>query len=88
MRQHSMSSKKERKDDQLPAVKDCFERVYMFSPSIHVAEDAPELYYDHYDAESLKNLITTQRKIIEHQTSTKILKNSFQCQMLVSETLV
>ena len=73
----------------LDIYKNCFERVYLFSPSINVdhtwlpvktyldskiqlSEDEPPLYYDHYDSESLENIITTQRKIIEHQKSKKI----------------
>ena len=68
----------------LDIYRDCFERVYIFSPSINVdhtwlpvksyldnkinlSEDEPSLYYDTYDPESLENIITTQRKIVEHQ---------------------
>ena len=36
---------------------------------INLSEDEPELYYDHYDPESLQSIIDTQRKIIEHQKS-------------------
>ena len=82
----------------LDIYKGCFERVYIFSPSINVdhtwlpvktyldsttnlSEDEPQFYYDHYDSESLENIITTQRKIIEHQKSKKILRSYFQSQL-------
>ena len=75
----------------LDIYKDCFERVYIFSPSINVdhtwlpvksyldnkiklSEDDLPLYYDHYDADSLERIITTQRKIIEHQKSKNVKK--------------
>ena len=84
----------------LDIYRDCFERVYVFSPSIFVdhtnkaitdyldskiqlSEDEPPLYYDHYDADSLERIITTQRKIIEHQkTKKEMLRNHFQSQLL------
>ena len=73
----------------LDIYRDCFERVYIFSPSINVdhtwlpvksyldnkinlSEDEPSLYYDTYDPESLENIITTQRKIVEHQKNKKV----------------
>ena len=72
----------------LDIYRDCFERVYIFSPSINVdhtwlpvksyldnkinlSEDEPSLYYDTYDPDSLENIITTQRKIVEHQKNKK-----------------
>ena len=72
----------------LDIYRDCFERVYIFSPSINVdhtwlpvksyldnkinlSEDEPGLYYDTYDPESLESIITTQRRIIEHQKTKK-----------------
>ena len=75
----------------LDIYRDCFERVYIFSPSINVdhtwlpvktyldnkinlSEDEPPLYYDHCDPESLEHIITTQRKIIEHQKSKNVKK--------------
>ena len=68
----------------LDIYRDCFERVYIFSPSINVdhtwlpvksyldnkinlSEDEPSSYYDTYDPDSLENIITTQRKIVEPQ---------------------
>ena len=38
---------------------------------INLSEDEPSLYYDTYDPESLENIITTQRKIVEHQKNKK-----------------
>ena len=75
----------------LDIYRDCFERVYVFSPSIFVdhtnkaitdyldskiqlSEDEPPLYYDHYDSESLENIINTQKKIITHQKSKNVKK--------------
>ena len=75
----------------LDIYRDCFERVYVFSPSIFVdhtnkaitdyldskiqlSEDEPPLYYDHYDPESLENIINTQKKIITHQKSKNVKK--------------
>ena len=75
----------------LDIYRDCFERVYIFSPSINVdhtwlpvksyldnkislSEDEPSLYYDTYDPESLERIITTQRKIIEHQKTKRSSK--------------
>ena len=75
----------------LDVYRDCFERIYLFSPSIFVdqtnkaitdyldskiqlSEDEPPLYYDHYDPESLENIINTQKKIITHQKSKNVKK--------------
>ena len=75
----------------LDIYRDCFERIYLFSPSIFVdqtnkaiteyldskiqlSEDEPPLYYDHYDPESLENIINTQKKIITHQKSKNVKK--------------
>lgn len=86
----------------LDIYKGCFERVYIFSPSINVdhtwlpvktyldsttnlSEDEPQLYYDHYDSESLENIITTQRKIIEHQKSKKNIKKLFSIAIIVDD---
>jgi len=79
----------------------CFERVYIFSPSINVdhtwlpvkeyldskiklSEDEPGLYYDHYDSESLENIITTQKKIIEHQKA-KNVKKLFSIKIVIDD---
>ena len=85
----------------LDIYKDCFERVYIFSPSINVdhtrlpvksyldskiqlSEDEPGLYYDYYDSESLENIITTQKKIIEHQKS-KHVKKLFSIKIVIDD---
>ena len=57
-------------------------KTYLDS-NISLSEDEPPLYYDHYDPESLEHIITTQRKIIEHQTKKKIIINYFQSQLLM-----
>ena len=49
---------------------------------ISLSEDEPELYYDHYHTESLEHMITTPRKIVEHQntnTNNGIIFNSNCC---------
>ena len=76
----------------LDIYKDCFDRIYLFSPSIDVDKtwkpvqeyiekslkvhpDKEKIYFDHYDAEALENIISTQHKIAEHmkqQNYTKI----------------
>ena len=85
----------------LDIYRDCFERVYIFSPSINVdhtwlpvksyldnkinlSEDEPSLYYDTYDPESLENIITTQRKIVEHQ-KTKRSNKLFSISIIVDD---
>ena len=67
----------------LDIYKDCFSRIYIFSPSITVdASWVPvkhyiehdmkidtkkeKIFFDHYDASELNNIIQTQHKIIEH----------------------
>lgn len=67
----------------LDVYRGCFERVYIFSPSINVdsawvpvkkyliedrnmgAED--KLFFDEYDPEALEEIISTQRKVVQHQ---------------------
>ena len=76
----------------LDIYKDCFDRIYLFSPSIDVDKtwkpvkeyiekslkvnpDKENIYFNHYDAEALENIISTQHKIAEHmkqQNYTKI----------------
>ena len=76
----------------LDIYRDCFDRIYLFSPSIDVDKtwkpvkdyieksfkinpDKESIYFDHYDAEALENIIKTQHKIAEHmkqQNYTKI----------------
>ena len=67
----------------LDIYKDCFDRIYLFSPSIEVDKtwkpvkeyiekslkinpDKEKIYFDHYDAEALEKIISTQHKIAEH----------------------
>ena len=57
-------------------------KTYLDS-NISLSEDEPPLYYDHYDPESLEHIITTQRKIIEHQKSQTKLRHYFQSQLLL-----
>ena len=76
----------------LDIYRDCFDRIYLFSPSIDVDKtwkpvkeyiekslkinpEKEQIYFDHYDAEALQNIISTQHKIAEHmkqQNFTKI----------------
>ena len=78
----------------LEIYKDCFDRIYLFSPSIDVDKtwkpvreyiekslkvnpEKEKIYFDHYDAEALENIISTQHKIAEHmkqQNHTKIFQ--------------
>ena len=61
----------------------CFERVYVFSPSVnvdsawapvkkHLLEERKmgvedKLFFDEYDPEALQTIIDTQRRVVEHQ---------------------
>ena len=78
----------------LDIYKDCFDRIYLFSPSIDVDKtwkpvkeyiekslkvnpDKEKIYFDHYDAEALQDIIATQHKVAEHmkqQNYTKIFQ--------------
>ena len=66
----------------------CFERVYIFSPSINVdttwkpvkeyikegikgKEDELPFYYDHYDEESLTQIIKSHSAVVEYQKGKK-----------------
>ena len=86
----------------LDIYKNCFERIYIFSPSIHVdhtwepvkeyikktmpiKDDEPECYYDHYDPESLEQIIDTQKKIIEFQKQKKETKKLFQILIIIDD---
>ena len=86
----------------LDIYRDCFERVYVFSPSIFVdhtnkaitdyldnkinlSEDEPPLYYDHFSEEHLERIITTQRKIIEHQKTKKNVKKLFSIAIIIDD---
>ena len=64
----------------LDIYKDCFSRIYIFSPSIEVdsswipvkeyinkhieLEPDEEIYFDHYDPKALHDILDTQRTII------------------------
>ena len=66
----------------LDIYKGCFERIYIFSPSIDIdhtwnpvkkyikenikSNDKEEFYFDSYDPEALANIIKTQKKVIEY----------------------
>ena len=86
----------------LDIYKGCFERVYIFSPSIscdmtwepvkeylakhvNLKDDEPELYYDHYDPESLEKIIDTQKKITEFLKSKKETKKIFQILIIIDD---
>ena len=70
----------------LDIYKGCFDRVYIFSPSINVDKTwnpvkeyieksqkvdpkKEQIYFDHYDAEALEKIVSTQTKIAEHMKS-------------------
>ena len=69
----------------LDIYKNCFSRIYIFSPSIDVDstwipvkyyiekemkikhdKDKEPIYFDHYDAAALSNIIATQHTVIEY----------------------
>jgi hypothetical protein len=78
----------------LDIYKGCFDRIFIFSPSIDVDKTwipvkeyieksqkvdtkKEKLFYDHYDAEALENIVSTQHKLAEHMKTkgcTKILQ--------------
>ena len=79
----------------------CFERVYVFSPSIHVDSNwAPvkkylveekradrtgdNLFFDEYDPAALEEIISTQKKVVEHQKQEKH-KKLFQILIIVDD---
>ena len=64
----------------------CFDRIYIFSPSINVDKTwkpvkecieksqridptKEQVYFDHYDAEALEKIVSTQTKLAEHMKS-------------------
>lgn len=70
----------------------CFERIYIFSPSINVdttwkpvkdyikdkikgTETDLPFYYDHYDEESLAEIIRSHAQVVEYQKSKKDTTN-------------
>ena len=65
----------------LKLYRNCFERIYIFSPSINVdmtwqpvkeyiedknLSNGEEIYFDHYDSEALEEIINNQKQIIEY----------------------
>ncbi len=67
----------------LDIYKGCFDRIFIFSPSIDVDKTwipvkeyiersqkvdtkKEKLFYDHYDAEALENIVSTQHNLGEH----------------------
>ena len=70
----------------------CFERIYIFSPSINVdttwkpvkdyikehikgTESDLPFYYDHYDEESLTEIIRSHTQVVEYQKTKKEKEN-------------
>ena len=80
----------------------CFERVYIFSPSVNVdatwepvrsyiedkmdthETDEDKFYFDHYDKDSLEQIIATQNKIILEQKR-KNKKKLFQILIVIDD---
>ena len=80
----------------------CFERVYIFSPSVNVdatwepvrsyiedkmdthETDEDKFYFDHYDKDSLEQIIATQNKIVLEQKS-KNKKKLFQILIIIDD---
>merc|ERR1711903_322169 len=76
----------------------CFERIYIFSPSINVdttwkpvkdnikgTETDLPFYYDHYDEESLAEIIRSHAQVVEYQKSKKDTKQIFQILLVVDD---
>ena len=71
----------------LDVYKDCFSRIYIYSPSINIdytwapvkdyiknhmkVEETKDeqFYFDHYDSDTLENIINNQQKIIDYMKS-------------------
>ena len=85
----------------LDIYKGCFDRIFIFSPSIDVDKTwipvkeyieksqkvdtkKEKLYYDHYDAEALENIVSTQHKVAEHM-KTKGYTKIFQILIIVDD---
>ena len=86
----------------LDIYKGCFNRVYIFSPSINVDAswlpmmkyfeheigvkhtDDDSIYFDHYDPESLHEILDTQQKITDY-TKKKNLKRLFQLLIIIDD---
>ena len=72
----------------LDIYKGCFSRIYIFSPSIDIDDtwlpvkkyiadeltttEGEQIYYQDFDGEAVQHILTTQKKVIDHQK--KILK--------------
>ena len=87
----------------LDIYRDCFDQIYLFSPSINVDHtwlpvkkyieetmkikhtDANPIYFDHYDAEQLHNIIETQHKITKHMKDTTKSKKLFQILIIIDD---
>lgn len=80
----------------------CFERIYIFSPSINVdttwrpvkdyikdkikgTETDLPFYYDHYDEESLAEIIRSHAQVVEYQKTKKDTKKIFQILIVVDD---
>ena len=85
----------------LDIYKGCFDRVYIFSPSINVDKTwvpvkeyieksqkidpkKEQIYFDHYDAEALEKIVSTQTKLAEHMKS-QGYKNIFQILIVIDD---
>ena len=84
----------------LDVYRDCFERIFVFSPSVDVdaawvpvkeyckarkmTDKDDQLFFSEYDPEALEKNITNQRRVIEHQKSAKH-KKLFQICIIVDD---
>ena len=84
----------------LDIYKDCFSRIYIFSPSIEVdsswipvkeyinkhieLEPDEEIYFDHYDPKALHDILDTQHKIIDYMKKKKY-KKLFQILIIIDD---
>ena len=75
----------------LDIYKGCFSRIYIFSPSIDIADtwlpvkkyiseeltvtEDEQIYYQDFDGEAVQKILTTQKKVIDHQKKIPKLKN-------------
>jgi len=80
--------------------KDCFSRIYIFSPSIDVDNawhpvkdyirdkikpfDNEQIYFDHYNPDDLENIIRTQQKVVSYQKEQKH-KQMFQILVVIDD---
>ena len=53
--------------------------------NVNLKDDEPELYYDHYDPESLEKIIDTQKKITEFLKPKKETKKLFQILIIIHD---